>query len=189
MIQEPHYEEREDGIYKFWEANIENLKITIMENGLSPFYSVFVRRNDVKNWYKRWYIEIASHKWSDLSEAKEIADKMVNIALKYKAPSSIKINIVKKTPTWLDFKETKDNRWFTVWEADLDKNCSLKIIKSERSKIYSAFVKTRKQEHWETQWYIEVASHMWTTLSQAKIIVGKLYNITIPYKVPWIDNK
>ena len=185
-----HYEEREDGIYKLWEANAENLKVTIMKSRLVPFYSVYVKRYDVKDWNKTWYIEIASHKWFDLLEAKEIADKMKNIASKYTSPGSERTNLVKNLPTSLKFKETRDNRfWFTTREMDVDENCKISIIKSDREKPYSAYVKMHKKEHWTTQWYIEVSSHMWTTLSQAKLIVEKLYNLALSYKAPWIDNE
>lgn len=189
-----HYEEREDGIYKIWEAKTENnLKITIIKSELNPYgwqspYSVYAKRYDIENWKGRWYIEISSDKWFDLSGAKEIADKMKNIALKYVSPSPEKTNFIKNLPTSLDLKKTKDGR-FTIRKTDVDENCKLTIIKDDKDKSYGVYVKMYKKEHWRTKWYIEISSSRWNSFLQAKIIAGKLYNIAMSYEVPWTDGK
>lgn len=82
------------------------------------------------------------------------------------------------TIDWIEFKEEKKNdmiiyswEWKWLWAV---------VLWREWSWFYTTALVTKKE--W---WQLEQISHMWTTLSECKQILKKMYNIALWYNIQW----
>ena len=75
-----------DKWYKIWQADIELWHIQILKNKRHEFYSVYIKKAIKEDNKETGYIELSSHKATNLWQAKQIAEKMYDIVLWYKVP-------------------------------------------------------------------------------------------------------
>lgn len=73
--------ERTENPYTIYETTYKEVNLRILKNKNHPFFSVYVKR-----YADGWYIELSSSKWTNLIQAKSIAEKLCDIALWYNAP-------------------------------------------------------------------------------------------------------
>lgn len=73
--------QRTENPYTIYETTYKEVDLRILKNKNHPFFSVYAKR-----YADGWYIELSSSKWTNLSQAKSIAEKLCDIALWYKVP-------------------------------------------------------------------------------------------------------
>lgn len=89
------------------------------------------------------------------------------------------------TRNMLAFYEVEDKDInYQNWECEIDGGI-LRILKHKANPFYSVYARRYVKENGVTQWYMEISSQKATSLTDAKNVAEKMYDIVLWYKVPW----